>query len=288
MAPRSRREFEQKARRLESLLHALGELEEEGARRSALDAVRALLDLHRDVLARMLELAGPEICRVLAEDEVVSGLLLLHGVHPLTVDERVAGALDQVRPYMSSHGGGVELLHVRDGVVRLRLEGSCHGCPSSQATMRHAVEGAIAERAPDVIRVEVEGEVQPPAGAGFVALGAIGGRRAGATRVEVEGLQDLRPDTVLGREVAGARVAFCRIGDSWYAYRDRCPGCEAPLSDAALAEAVLTCAGCGRRFDARKAGRGLDGDPRHLEPLPLIVEGGRVRVTVPEVRVGAA
>jgi Fe-S cluster biogenesis protein NfuA len=85
----------------------------------------------------------------------------LHGLHPVPVRERVIGALDEVRPYLASHGGGVELLGVADGVVRLRLEGSCHGCPSSAATLRGAVEEAIARAAPDVERVETEGVAEP-------------------------------------------------------------------------------------------------------------------------------
>ena len=46
------------------------------------------------------------------EDELVAHLLLLHGLHPVPVRERVLGALDEVRPYLATHGGGVELLDV--------------------------------------------------------------------------------------------------------------------------------------------------------------------------------
>ncbi len=56
-----------------------------------------------------------------AGDEVVAGLLLLHGLHPLDVETRVRQALESVRPLLRSHGGNVELLEVREGVVRLRL-----------------------------------------------------------------------------------------------------------------------------------------------------------------------
>ena len=73
----------------------------------------------------------------------MGGLLLLHGLHPLDLEARVRQALDKVRPYLRSHGGNVELLGVDEGVVRLRLEGSCHGCPSSAATMRQTIEEAI-------------------------------------------------------------------------------------------------------------------------------------------------
>ena len=84
------------------------------------------------------------------------GLLLLHGLHPLGMEDRVLQALEQVRPALKTHHGGVELIGVFDGVVRLRLVGSCHGCPSSSVTMKQTIEEAILARAPDVAGVEVE------------------------------------------------------------------------------------------------------------------------------------
>jgi Fe-S cluster biogenesis protein NfuA len=77
------------------------------------------------------------------------------------VRERVLGALDEVRPYLVAHGGGVELLDVTDGVVHLRLEGACNGCPSSALTLTSAVEEAIARAAPDVERIEADGATAP-------------------------------------------------------------------------------------------------------------------------------
>lgn len=90
-------------------------------------------------------------------DEVVSGLLLLHGLHPDGLEDRVAQALEQVRPALQSHGGNVELLDVREGVVHLRLEGNCHGCPSSAATMKSTIEEAILAHAPEIVSIEVQG-----------------------------------------------------------------------------------------------------------------------------------
>ena len=98
----------------------------------------------------------------LAADPLVEGLLLLHGLHPLDVDARIQRALDQVRPYLGSHAGGVQYLGVSDGVARLRLEGSCHGCPSSTVTVQLAIEGAVQDAAPEVTEVVVEGMTAPP------------------------------------------------------------------------------------------------------------------------------
>jgi Fe-S cluster biogenesis protein NfuA len=94
--------------------------------------------------------------RDLGGDELVEHLLFLHGLHPVAIEERVAGALDEVRPYLDSHGGDVRLLGIQDGVVRLELQGSCSGCPSSAVTLRHGIEEAIYRAAPDVERIEAE------------------------------------------------------------------------------------------------------------------------------------
>jgi Fe-S cluster biogenesis protein NfuA len=91
------------------------------------------------------------------EDELVASLLVLHDLHPKDTETRVVEALDQVRPYLGSHAGGVELLGIdQGGVVHLRLEGSCDGCPSSVQTVKLAIERAIEEAAPEVTAVEVE------------------------------------------------------------------------------------------------------------------------------------
>jgi Fe-S cluster biogenesis protein NfuA len=66
-----------------------------------------------------------------------------------------------VRPYLEQHGGDVELLGIDDGVARLRLQGTCNGCPSSTATLKHAIEDAIQRAAPDIEEIEAEGAVEP-------------------------------------------------------------------------------------------------------------------------------
>jgi len=97
------------------------------------------------------------------EDELVSHLLLVHDLHPVDVETRIRQALDGVRPYLGSHGGDVELLGVEDGVARVRLCGTCDGCPSSAVTLQNAIEAAILKAAPDVERIEAEGVAEPTA-----------------------------------------------------------------------------------------------------------------------------
>ena len=117
------------------------------------ELVQALLEMYGEGLRRI---AARYDMREIAGDELVDHLLFLHGLHPVPVEERVAGALSEMRPYLDSHGGDVRLLGVEDGVVRLQLQGSCSGCPSSAVTLRHGIEEAIYRAAPDIERVEAE------------------------------------------------------------------------------------------------------------------------------------
>jgi Fe-S cluster biogenesis protein NfuA len=124
---------------------------------SGLAAVEAVVDLYGEALRRLVAGADP------VEDELVSHLLIAHGLHPVAVEQRIETALDAVRPYLGSHGGGVELLGVEDGVARVRLDGTCHGCPSSRVTLEHAIEDAVLRAAPEVERIEAVGEDEPVA-----------------------------------------------------------------------------------------------------------------------------
>jgi Fe-S cluster biogenesis protein NfuA len=135
--------------RIETLLDAV-----EG-RPEVTELVQALLELHGEGLARIVARLDGALDE-LAEDELVAHLLLLHGLHPVPLAARVEGALAEMRPYLDSHGGDVRLLGVEDGVVRLQLQGSCSGCPSSALTLRHGIEEAIYKAAPDVDRIEAE------------------------------------------------------------------------------------------------------------------------------------
>src|SRR5690242_6886270 len=133
--------------RTESLLARLEAAGDEGA----IECVQAVVQLYGEALARvMAHAAGTDVAATLAADELVSHILLVHGLHPVDVETRVARALDEVRPYLRSHGGGVELVDVRDGVARIRLDGTCNGCPSSAATMRTAIEDAVRRLAPEI------------------------------------------------------------------------------------------------------------------------------------------
>jgi Fe-S cluster biogenesis protein NfuA/nitrite reductase/ring-hydroxylating ferredoxin subunit len=215
------------------------------------------------------------LARELAGDELHSHVLLLHGLHPVPVQERVREALAGVLPYLHSHGGNVQLLGVQDGVVRLRMEGSCSGCPSSAMTLKLAIEDAIFKAAPDVAEVRAEGAVEPSVPAsGLLEIEMVrpAPSIAPGTWAMAGGMPELSSGGVLLKQISGEPVLFLRPGERIYAYRPGCPGCGESLRPASLRANELTCATCARRFDVLRAGRCLDAPQLHLEPVPLLVD----------------
>jgi Fe-S cluster biogenesis protein NfuA len=169
------REVRERVARVEALLEEIESLRDPGARSAATETLQALLELYGERLARMMasaaRLGGDELLKAFAADELVSHLLLVHGLHPIAVETRVLRALQEVHPYLESHGGSVELFGVEEGVARLRLQGSCRGCPSSAVTLKLAIEEAIQKAAPDLVGIEAEGVAEPaPGPASFVPL----------------------------------------------------------------------------------------------------------------------
>src|SRR4029077_15273373 len=78
------------------------------ARERAEQLVREVTDLYGAALERVLAVAlaaNPDLADRFVADDLVASLLLVHGLHPHTVERRVSDALDGVRPYLGSHGG---------------------------------------------------------------------------------------------------------------------------------------------------------------------------------------
>lgn len=156
---------EELVERVQELLGSLDEIADPVAQQRVQELIGTVLELYGAGLERVLGIVSDAgdvalpIRDALLDDGVVSSLLLIHGLFPISLEERVIEALDSVRPFLASHGGNVEFLGVDEGVARLRLEGSCNGCPSSAATLENALKEAIDATAPDLLGLEVEGVV---------------------------------------------------------------------------------------------------------------------------------
>jgi Fe-S cluster biogenesis protein NfuA/nitrite reductase/ring-hydroxylating ferredoxin subunit len=292
--------------RVEGLLAALRTSAGGTVAATAEELVGLLVGLYGDGLAVIVAVlreqgdAGAATLARLAEDPLVESLLLLHGLHPLDVDARIQRALDRVRPYLGSHAGGVQYLGVTGGVARLRLEGSCNGCPSSTVTVQLAIQGAVEEAAPEVTEVVVEGMTEAP-GPKLLQIGrkpgeaterdsdpaamegsggAGGGNEAGWVTLPDIGPPSSRP---VAASADGTSVLVCSVRGTLYAYRDSCAACGSSLADGTLARELLTCPGCAARYNVRLAGKGLDDPAVHLDPLPLLADSQGVRVALPQV-----
>lgn len=68
--------------------------------------------------------------------------------------ENVEQVLDELRPYLMSDGGNVELVDIEGPVVQLRLQGACGSCPSSAMTLRMGIERRLREAIPEIVEVE--------------------------------------------------------------------------------------------------------------------------------------
>ncbi len=266
--------------RIDALLGELGQGAPPAVMERVEELVQCVMALYGEGLDRIVGSIGDDAVRRLADDEVVGNLLVLHDLHPDDVDTRVQQALERVRPYLGSHAGGVALSGVDDqGVVHLRLQGSCDGCPSSALTVRSAIEDAILMAAPDVLAVEAEGmvesgpallQIQP-----FSAHEPSGPEQPGWTHLEL----DVPPRTMTGLDVEGRPVLVANLDGTLVAYLDRCPTCLTAPSDGELAGDRLTCPE-GHGYDVRLAGRAVLGE-EHLTPLPLLPDHGAWKVSLP-------
>ena len=68
--------------------------------------------------------------------------------------EKVQAVIDKIRPMLQADGGDVELVDVVDGVVTVRLQGACAGCPMSQMTLKNGIERFLKKEIPEVKSVE--------------------------------------------------------------------------------------------------------------------------------------
>ncbi|HYG97762.1 MAG TPA: NifU family protein [Terriglobales bacterium] len=180
-------EFQAHTERIDQLVQRVTETLDGEARDTALELLQAVMDLHGSVVSRIVELlqaseSGRASLAKLGSDPMVCGLLVLYGVHPVSIEERVARAVEQVRPKLKKQSGNVELLRVSEGVVRVRIEASGHGCGNSPDSLKQTVEQAILEAAPEVVEIVAEG--MTAAASGFVSLDTLQPARKEESRYE--------------------------------------------------------------------------------------------------------
>lgn len=150
-------------RRIEELIAALEALEDPRSREQAKELLGVVLDLHGAGLNRLLEIvaevgdAGRAIIDVLAQDERVSALMLLHGLHPRDLASRVQQAVNKMHAPLGAQGIRIELLSVEAEAVRLKLSGEWRGTRLQPQSLKGEIEEAIFTMAPEVAAIQIEG-----------------------------------------------------------------------------------------------------------------------------------
>ena len=229
-----------------------------------------LVGLYGEGLERIFAALDEETVARLAADEVVAGLMLAHGLYPVSLESGSATRSTACGRTWSPTAATSSCSASRTASRSCGSAGRAAAAAASQTTMEHAIEAALQEHAPDLLGIDVEGVV------------ASAPRRPkpepDAEWVELAGVEGLQRGAVTGTD-AGLIVA--NVAGTLLAYHDRCAGCSSPLADAMLLGGTLACAHCGARFDLPRAGRDADGGPLQLEPVPLLRNGGPVRVALP-------
>ena len=172
----SEKEFQEKMRRLGTLV---GELDQLPGAGSKVALVQLLMEVHRSALERIMELifeSGREVgapgrimIDKLGQDPIVRNLLLLYSLHPDNLETRVLQALDTLRGRLRKLDSRVELVHIQEGDVQLRVHTSGHARGSMVKDLRSIVEGGIYDLAPDVTSLTILG-LEEESSSSFVPL----------------------------------------------------------------------------------------------------------------------
>jgi Fe-S cluster biogenesis protein NfuA/nitrite reductase/ring-hydroxylating ferredoxin subunit len=267
-------EPEQLIARVQELTGRLEDLDDPACRSLAEELTSAVVQMYGAGLERIVELADAGTRDEMSRDSLVAGLLMIHDLYPVPIEERVVQALDTVRPYMESHGGNVELLGIEDGVAKLRLEGSCKSCRASSSTLELAVRQALEEAAPDLLGMDVEGVMEEEEEVTGIALPMANGAPSWHTL-------DIAPPALLtGTDVEGMSLFIANVDGTLLAYRNSCASCGGDLTGGALDAGSLACPGCGRTYFLPGAGRSMDDDHLQLQPIPLLREAEGIKVAL--------
>ncbi|CAN5448044.1 MAG: Rieske 2Fe-2S domain-containing protein [Pyrinomonadaceae bacterium] len=288
--------------RLNSLIEELEQYPDNEVRETALDLVQIILKLYGESLRRMIATfeAEPQRDQILgrmASDEVIRSILLIHGLMPESLYDRVAAKLKVLRPFLISQGCDVELLGVDDNRARVRLIRSGKGAPPL-TVLKTDIEKALIEVAPDLAGIEVEGlseKIEATAKA-TAALGRMiqkPEKNSKPTLVQIKRKESMRgePNTwvsVIRSQSIGSgnfkilnfqdiNVLISNLDGEFYAYQNACAEGGRPLDDALFENPILSCLCHGYGYDLRRGGCIARPD-LHLKSVPLKVEDYKVKI----------
>ena len=147
--------LEASGERIDRLLDQLGGLAEPEAREWAEELVRVVTDLYGEGLARIVDACGPELVERVAGDELVGALLMLHGLHPTGLRQRVQQALDALPSLLGVDDARVVEADEEEGRVQIRLL-LAPGRAAHRDQVEKVVRDAVDAAAPDALSVVVD------------------------------------------------------------------------------------------------------------------------------------
>jgi Fe-S cluster biogenesis protein NfuA/nitrite reductase/ring-hydroxylating ferredoxin subunit len=241
--------------------------------------VLQLIDqLHRPSVARMASfLKEKNLWEESLNDGHIHLLFTLYDQLPLDELTQVEDALQSVRPYIESHGGDLEVLKVEDGIVHVKLKGSCQSCSASSATLTLGVETALREGYANFKQMVVHEPNELPKG-DWIELDVLPVRAQGPVFKEMARLSDLAQVTTIRLEQK--HILLVRSGFEVFAYDATCPGCQLSLEGAKLSGHVLVCPWTNCAFDSRNGRRVDGGNGEGLKVYPVAVQGNQVMLAM--------
>jgi Fe-S cluster biogenesis protein NfuA/nitrite reductase/ring-hydroxylating ferredoxin subunit len=277
-------EFDQAVAQLETLVATL---ERDGDER-ALELLRLMDAIHRPALELLL--AGTP------DHPIAAAVLAMYELVPLDEHTQIEEALDEVRPYIESHGGALDLLDVEGGIVHVRMSGSCHGCAASAMTLRRGVETKLRERIPwfeEIVAHEPEDAAEDDR-PGVLPLLQIDPSPQSPVRgdllqiaqlkrpvfVDVGALADVPPGEMTVAHVDDKEILVINVDGDPYAFHNICPvDGRSPLDGGRLTGSVLVCPWHNCAYDAR-SGKRADDEPGQpsLAVVPIALSDGVLRV----------
>ncbi len=214
---------------------------------------------------------GKELLFELVDEPGVYALFVMHDLIKVDLATRVNRALEQIRPYMQSHGGGVELVEVQADTLYLKLLGACKGCSESANTFRNLVEETLREHAPEIINI-IEVPEEPVRELIPVATLKKSKKSGWLKGPALENVPEGKPYCF---NIEDTDILLVKIGEQLSAFRNRCAHQGLSLERAIVdtQEGTLTCPWHGHRYDAF-TGEGLSSPQYSLESLQVgVIEG---------------
>lgn len=179
-------------------------------------------------------------------DPYIYHVLRFHGLVKEPLEHRLARALDEVRPFLKTHGGDVELVAVRHpDTIEVRLVGACHGCPASGETLTEGVEKAVRAHCPEIQHVRRVSHGAPetaaPGAPQVVHFISPFARQRDENWLDAGLLDEIPDGGMVSRSVRDREVLLYRNGARVACVDNACAHMGMPLDGGELKDGTLRC-----------------------------------------------